>query len=389
MSRNPFRRQLPVYSPLSLRAVMASFVPGDPTEDLERTLERLYCVKRAFLTDSGTSALALGLGVALDRRPGGYCLLPGFGCYDLATAALGAGARVMLYDIEPTTLAPRLDTLLPFITEECAAVVVVDHYGVPPSLDEVMPLAAAAGVPVIEDAAQAAGSAWDGARIGNRTQAAVLSFGRGKGVTAGGGGALLLGATLADSIQVKVGRTQTSHAFTMKLVAQYLLARPTLYALPARLPFLRLGETVYREPSAPARIAPAAARVLSQSLRLLESDSITRWANADRLRATQSRRAPAALVVTDRRASPGWLRLPHLVDASVDVDRSAAGVLGVVPSYPRPLSALEPLRPALMHAPSLPGAIELSRRLWTLPTHSKLSRRDLDEIEHWMERFGA
>ncbi len=61
--------------------------------------------QHAVLTDSGTTALTLAIRAAQRIRPGPVSL-PAYCCYDLATAADGAGADVLLYDLDPLTLGP-------------------------------------------------------------------------------------------------------------------------------------------------------------------------------------------------------------------------------------------------------------------------------------------
>ena len=74
-----------------------------------------------------------------------------------------------------------------------------------------------------------------------------MSFGRGKGVTGGRGGALLVNPGWrggSDESPLLPGIRGVMEVPALK--AQWLLARPWLYRIPASLPFLGLGDTVYR-----------------------------------------------------------------------------------------------------------------------------------------------
>lgn len=390
---NPLRRQLPVRSPLPLAACLDACAPGNASADVAAALAALYDAAGVRLTDSGTSALALAMQLALSRRPDGYCALPAFGCFDLASAALAAGIRVALYDVEPRTLAPRVDSLEPLITDACAAVVLVHHYGVPAATAEWRSLTTAVGTMLIEDAAQAAGSFAGGERTGRVGDATVLSFGRGKGVTSGAGGALLLSAALSELATGALGTLPPSAgagrvAFVGKLFAQWTLARPAIYRVPASLPFLHLGETVFRPPTPPRAMAPAATRVLRRTLALADREAHVRRSNADRLRRVQRQVARETLIETAADAEPGWLRLPLLAHPDHVVEACRAARLGVMPTYPVGLSALAPLRPILTAGGEFPGAETLRRRLWTLPTHSALTAQDLDLLERWLREQG-
>ena len=133
--------------------------------------------------------LALEVAAAVTHAP---VALPAYCCYDVATAADGAGVAFHLYDLEPETLSPDLASLRRSFDAGARSVVVAHLYGVPADLAAVRALAAEFGAIVIEDAAQGSGCEWRGRPAGAHGALGVLSFGRGKGVTGGKGGALLV-----------------------------------------------------------------------------------------------------------------------------------------------------------------------------------------------------
>jgi len=71
------------------------------------------------------------------------------------------------------------------------AIIVVHLYGMPAKMDEIMEIADRYGIPVIEDAAEAMGSRYNGNPVGSIGQLGVLSFNGNKIITTSGGGALL------------------------------------------------------------------------------------------------------------------------------------------------------------------------------------------------------
>lgn len=71
------------------------------------------------------------------------------------------------------------------------AIIVVHLYGMPAKMDEIMDVANAYGIPVIEDAAEALGSEYKGQKCGTFGQFGVLSFNGNKIITTSGGGALV------------------------------------------------------------------------------------------------------------------------------------------------------------------------------------------------------
>src|SRR5207247_11224127 len=111
---------------------------------------------------------------------------------DVATAAVAVNARIALYDGHPATLAPDLASLTATLAEGARIVVVAPLYGMPVDWDAVEQCVAEFGALAIEDAAQGHGACWRGRPLGGLARPSVLSFSRGRGWTAGRGGALLV-----------------------------------------------------------------------------------------------------------------------------------------------------------------------------------------------------
>ena len=161
------RRQLPVWSPLTFGAIVAGVRPSpDVLPSLERRITREYGAAAVLLTASGTVALALGyLASALPGvRP--RVALPAWACPDLMTAADAAGAEVLLYDLDPATLSPDLDSLRKVLRAGIHAVVVAHWFGLPVALGPVAELVSAAGAHLIDDAAQGVGASVGGRPVG-------------------------------------------------------------------------------------------------------------------------------------------------------------------------------------------------------------------------------
>jgi dTDP-4-amino-4,6-dideoxygalactose transaminase len=90
-------------------------------------------------------------------------------------------------DVDPVTMCVTADTVRAALTPQTKAVIVVDLFGNVAPLDEIMAL----GVPVVEDAAQAAGSTYQGRRAGTAATVATFSFFPSKNLGAfGDGGAV-------------------------------------------------------------------------------------------------------------------------------------------------------------------------------------------------------
>jgi dTDP-4-amino-4,6-dideoxygalactose transaminase len=375
---NPLRHQLPGFSPLPLSAVIRgarAVLPTarDPRADLLTHLLRSHRVREGRLVDSGTSALRLGLELlaATEKTP---VALPAFSCYDVATAAVGAGVPVVLYDIDPLTLGPDLGSLEQALDRGARSAVIAPLYGFPVGWDAIRALVDRHGAVLVEDAAQSHGGEFRGRPPGSWGDMVVFSFGRGKGWTGGGGGALLLGG----GTKIEIGDDRKSElGMLARVTAQWLLGRPGLYRLPRSFPPLGLGETRYRGPHAPGEMCRGSAAIALATRSSAEAEVEVRRSAADEYLSELERLDPDASLVkaipVETDGAGGYLRFPVLAHGPFDNSTVASPLrrLGVERSYPRPLGSLPALREHLVAGqPPHPGAQALASRLVTLPTHS-------------------
>lgn len=388
------RRLTPAYSPVTLQSILrgAGSLVGS-VERREEALEQLiverYGSEKVALVDSGTSALALALAACAEVRGRRPVALPGFGCYDLATAADAADVRVRLYDVDPVDLSADPGSLERVVAAGVSAVVVAHLYGLSVELGEVRGIAAAADVPIIEDAAQGFGGYWCGAPLGSVGAFGVLSFGRGKGLTGGGGGALLIRAEGREYALRAAAALPTSRnpglVELLSAIALKVLGRPRLYTLPAALPFLALGETRYRPPHPPRRAPRASLGIVAANWGTSLEEAEVRKEHGETLRAAVQAAPDLREVRPLPRTEPAYLRLPVLAapEAVARLSSSGARRLGIMPSYPSTLADLPGFSSRCEGTPSerLTGARHLTSHLYTIPTHSRLRPADLREIE--------
>lgn len=147
----------------------------------------------------GTAALIAAL-LALGARQRWVAVPPNV-CPNVLAAILGAEARPWFVDIEAERqgLDPQP---LESVIDQIAVVLAVHAYGTPCRIDELVRIAHQHGVPVIEDCAVADGATYAGRPVGSFGDIAVFSFGTGKIVDAGGGGALLVNTPARLSVAV-------------------------------------------------------------------------------------------------------------------------------------------------------------------------------------------
>ena len=368
----------------SLTRAVAPALFGGSAEPaaLRAELQRAFGASDVALVDSGTSALALALRASTPA--GGVVALPAYACVDIGAAAIFAKLRARLYDIDPVTLSPDLASVSRVLEAGVDSIVVAHLYGYPANVPGVAALAASHGVRVIEDAAQGAWGKLLETRLGAFGPLTVLSFGRGKGMTGGGGGALLgIGAAQRDAIAESASKLRAAKSGVRILAlakAQWILGRPALYAIPSAIPALHLGETIYHPAHEPRAISGVSALLVRDALARAEIDLAVRRAHAEEMERVVARTSGLEAIRAIPGSKPGYLRLPVRIS---DGHRERPE-LGVVRGYPNTLAELPELKASLLGDEKLPGARELQRTLVTLPTHAMVTAEDIFKLTDWM-----
>ena len=175
------RQYQPLREPIqaAISAVMESqrFILGAGVEHFEQRFADYCGARYAIGCASGTDALELAL-MALDIGPGDEVLTVPFTFFATAGAIMSAGARPVFVDVEPGSFnldVRQLDHALA-THPRVKAILPVHLYGGCADMGPIVELAAAQGIPVIEDAAQAVGAEWLGRRAGNIGTLGCFSF---------------------------------------------------------------------------------------------------------------------------------------------------------------------------------------------------------------------
>lgn len=146
---------------------------------------------------SGTAAIHLAL-VMLGVGPGDEVICQSFTFAASANPIVYQGATPVFVDSEPGTwnmdpelLRQAIDDRLRATGKLPKAIIPVHLYGTPARMDEINRVASAYGIPVVEDAAEALGSEYNGSYCGTFGTYGALSFNGNKMITTSGGGALI------------------------------------------------------------------------------------------------------------------------------------------------------------------------------------------------------
>ena len=152
-----------------------SLTLGPYTRRLEEAFAAAHGARYAAATSSGTAALDIALRVAGVR--GRDVIVPANTFYATAAAVLQAGGNPVFADIDPGTFALSPATVEAALTPDTAAVVLV-HIGglISPLADDLARLCEARGITLVEDAAHAHGSTFQGRFAGSFGACAAFSF---------------------------------------------------------------------------------------------------------------------------------------------------------------------------------------------------------------------
>lgn len=151
------------------------FVMGKRVADFEAVFARYTGAKHALGVASGTDALVIALR-ALGVGAGDEVIVPALSFYATAEAVILAGATPVLVDVDADTLNISLRAAEAAITKKTRALLPVHLYGTPAAMPQLLELAQARGLLLVEDAAQAAGASLDGVPVGSWGDACCYSF---------------------------------------------------------------------------------------------------------------------------------------------------------------------------------------------------------------------
>lgn len=161
------------------------------TKKCQNFFETKYGFKKAIMTTSGTDALEMAA-ILCDVQPGDEVIVPSYTFVSSALAFVRQGARIIFADScenNPNIDADKIEDL---ITPKTKVIVPVHYAGIACDMDRIMEIANKHNILVVEDAAQAIDSYYNGRPLGSIGHLGCFSFHETKNVTAGGEGGLLV-----------------------------------------------------------------------------------------------------------------------------------------------------------------------------------------------------
>lgn len=202
-------RDIPISKPVTGREewqavkepLMSGWLTSGPkVKEFEQKFAERHEVDYAIAVTSATTALHLAL-AALEVGPGDEVIVPAFTWVATANVVLYQSADVVFCDIDPSTFNLDSVELQKKITNKTKAIIPVHLFGLCADIDRIKE--AAGDIPLVEDAACAAGAAYKGAPAGGLASIGCFSFHPRKSITTGEGGMVTTNdEKLAEKIQM-------------------------------------------------------------------------------------------------------------------------------------------------------------------------------------------
>jgi dTDP-3-amino-3,4,6-trideoxy-alpha-D-glucose transaminase len=339
-------------------AEAGDFTLGLEVERFEREFAAFCGTSHAVGVSSGTDALVLALR-ALGVGAGDEVVVPANSFIATAEAVSAVGATPRFTDVDPETSTVTARHVQAAIGPRTRCIIAVHLYGRTVALDPILALGRDAGIPVIEDAAQAHGARWRGRRVGSLGACGCFSFYPAKNLGAwGDAGAVVTGdAHLADRV-----RLLRSHG-----------ERP-------RHRHRIVGMT--------ARLDSVQATVLRVKLRRLDAWNLRRRETA---RALTGALAGAGVELPPP-PSPGGDHVYHqyvIRTRDRDALRAHLRARGIATAvhYPVPIHRSDAYAPLGYRPGSRPVAEALAETVCSLPVHHGVTEADVERIAAAVHEF--
>lgn len=370
----------PAAAPLELRdlfhGIAGALAPRHAIRMRQAELQREFNVTHVFPVSSGTAALTLALNALKTLSPATEVVIPAYTCFSVPAAVLKAGLEPVPCDIDRSTFDFDEQRLQQTLGPSTLCVIAHHLFGIPSDIGRLRETCEMRRIFVIEDAAQAMGVQHKGRKLGTMGDVGIFSFGRGKNVTCGSGGAVITSsARIGEAIAAEYrdvrapGILETIKDF-VSLALLTVFIRPALYWIPSALPFLRLGETVFPRKIHIRRLSGLKAGVLRNWERKLARSNVLRAETAGYLRAR---------IGSSEGRPHAYLRLPVIAESPQEKQRiyslSRAKGLGLSGGYPSPVNEIPELQ-GVASGQQFPSARFVAATLVTLPTHQWLQAGD-------------
>jgi perosamine synthetase len=377
--------------PITAIARSIKRIRENPSGKLVETMQILLGSRHMLYLSSGRAALWLILKALSNINPKKReVIIPAYTCPAVISALLKANLKPVLCDINNADYGFSGEGLQRKINKDTLAAIIVHLFGYPANIEEVNEYCKEYDAFVIEDAAQAFGNTLlncPGRKLGLLGDAGFFSFGRGKPISVFHGGIFTTNRDEVFQEASKVYNNLDHHMrfqdlkYGLMLCSYEIFSNPYLYWIPQRIPFLRLGETIFEPNFTVSQGIALATSLVIEMMGSIEKEKEIRKKNSQ-----WYSRNLGVIPEVQRASSPEfpYLRYPLIVkDRKVRdriLERLKSYGTGAALFYPCPLNELPGLKEILQDTNIYPNAKKLSDSLITLPVHSGVTAYHREKI---------
>ncbi len=398
--------------PISNRELFSSLIATvragkDEVTEFEKSLASYLGAKKVYAVNSGRTALYLAL-KSLNLKPGTGVIVPAYTCAIVFEVILRLGLKPILVDIDPKTYDINPELISDAITSETKVIIPIHLFGRPCEMSQIIEIASKFDLLVIEDVAQALGAEYESKKVGTFGDLAIFSFGPGKSITSGEGGALAVNNNeLIDNIENlwnRLPEPTPSWQFHVirNIIAMKFFSNPISYNIVKELVegelnksdlevvkncialITRQDESYTNKTTEPMKMPSLSAKMARMQLRKLDDLNSIRITNA-------------RFLLTTLASITNYIQLPEALNGNIrntftrfpiklrkDLIKKVRGELrnrGI--DTERPYDYL-PYLLRIYQNNRYVYAEDLSRSLITIPNHPCLNRHDIVKISHFL-----
>jgi dTDP-4-amino-4,6-dideoxygalactose transaminase len=317
--------------------------------------------------------------------------IPAYTCFSVPAAIIRSGIRIRLVDIDPLTMDYNYDELKASDLRNVLAIIGCNLFGILSDWNILVQIARENDLFLIDDAAQSMDSYSQNKASGNLGDAGFYSLGRGKNLSVISGGILVTGnEKIALNVsrnmkELKKNKSIYEIEMLFKIILYALFINPRLYWIPDKLPFLKLGQTIFDadfDMSDLSILQRCAGAAMFPGLKDLNA---VRLKNARMIAERILNETQFQVPGFSADESPIYLRLPVLAsdrrerDAAINALQQAGIKSSVM--YPSTINQIDGIESHLSNPEGeFKGALTVVDRLFTLPTHNYVKDSDIDKI---------
>jgi len=355
--------------------------------DCYKKINNYFNYKKLYYYKSGTQSLFEIIKSLKQITNRNRVIVQSYTCFSVAKVLEESNLDIVILDTNPVTLDYNYEELESIVDEKTLCVIATHLFGASANLKRIKKITEKYGAYIIEDAAQKQPDLLKETSIADAT---IYSFGRGKPISLMGGSILGINNTeinkalqTVEKKSILVGNYGLNTIF--KMVIADIFTNPLLYALPAWLPFLRVGETIYPEKIENGKMDKIQICFLEKRLFELNYILQKRYAIAQEYTNTLKKYSKQILLEHTKKEEYSPSRYPFYMKEERSMlsrnKRLHLQQYGIVFMYPMGINNLPQLKNKIIKNTSkYEGSDYIANHLVTAPTHCYICSRNLHKV---------